>query len=282
MTKFHLIFDIESRATTEAHTRYQMMERFVPKPDGGDSGRRGQRGPSDPLTTPRWCFQEIVTAVAMKCIGHVDGSIEPVEFVTLSKALLDERAIIQGLFDLIASMPANDAELVTFGGAGHDLPLLVVRAMSHGLSLPRGWGWMAFGGHGKVPHLDLLRVTTGGLKIKPLHMAELAALMDIPAKVTEPAWAAARHIAAENWAKVEEMCESDVATLSLLFASWRGLLDAGCAVDTAHDRICRKIEELRPDRGYTPAFTAKRLAMFRRKQAAAELKLQSCGGSYAG
>jgi hypothetical protein len=219
MTKFHMIFDIESRATTEDHIGYQMMEHFVPEPGGGNSSRRGQCEEADPSITPRWCFQEIVTAVAMRCVAHADGSFEPIEFVTLSQPRLDERAIIQSLFDLIASMPADDAELVTFGGANHDVPLLVVRAMSHGLALPRGWAWMAFGGHGKGPHLDLLRVITGGFKLKLLHMAELAAVMDIPAKVTQPAWAVKCFIAAGDWVKVEEMCECDVATTALLFAS---------------------------------------------------------------
>lgn len=280
MTKFHLIFDIESRATTEAHQRYQAMERYVPKPGTADSGRRGQRRDADPLTVPRWPFQEIVTAVAMKCIEHADGGIEPIEFVTLSMPDLDERAIIQGLFALIASMPAEKSELVTFGGAHHDLPLLAVRAMRHGLTLPKGWGWMAFGSQGKVPHLDLLRVMTGGFKLKAVHMAELAAVFDVPAKVSDAAWSAARHIDAGRWNTVQSMAECDVATTAMLFASWRTLLDDRCPVDTAHDRICRKVEELRPGRDYVYAFTNKREQLFRRQIAAAEFKLQSCGGAY--
>lgn len=281
MAKFHLIFDIESRATTDAHQRYQAMERYVPKPGTADSGRRGQRRESDPLTTPRWPFQEIVTVVAMKCIEHCDAGIEPVEFVTLSMPELDERAIIEGLLNLIASLPINDSELVTFGGANHDLPLLAVRAMRHGLTLPKGWGWLGFGSQGKVPHLDLLRVMTGGFKLKAVHMAELAAVFDIPAKVSDAAWSAARHINAGRWEMVASMAECDVATTCLIYASWRNLLDGRCPVDTVHDRICRKVEELRPGRDYTYAFTAKRQQLFRRQIAAAEIKLQSVGGTYA-
>lgn len=282
MTKFHLILDIESRVEPTAHVRYQIMERFVPNPEGGDSGRRGQRGADDPLTTPRWPFQEIVTAVAMTCVEHADGNIEPLEMVTLSKPDLGEREIIEGLFAVIAGLPVADSELVTYGGANHDLPLLVVRAMSHGLTLPKGWGWMAFGGHGKVPHIDLLRVITGGFKLKAVHMAELAALIDVPAKVTDAAWSAARHIKDERWATIKCLAECDVITTALLFASWRTLLDGRCPVDTAHDRIYRKVEELRPQRDYTHAFTAKRAALFERQIIAAEGKLETCGGAYAG
>ena len=275
MINVHLIFDIESRATVEAHQRYQMMERFVPTPGAADSGRRGQRGDADPLTTPRWPFSEIVTVAAMKCIEHPDGNVEPVEFTTMSMPEFDERAVIEQLFALIGTIPADTSRIVTFGGANHDLPLLAVRAMIHGLTLPKGWDWMAFSGEGKAAHLDLLRVMTGGFRMKAIHMAEFAAIIDVPAKVSDAAWSAARHIKDGNWDMVQSMAECDVATTALLYASWRTLLDGRCPVDTAHDRICRKIEEFRPYRDYTYAFTAKRKDIFRRKIAAEELKLQS-------
>ena len=80
---------------------------------------------------------------------------------------------------------------------------------------------------------------------------------------------------------VASMCENDVATLALLLASWRTLLDGRCSAAVAHDRICRKIEEMRPHRSYVKAFTAMRARLFRQQIAAAEIKLQSCGGAYA-
>jgi len=141
MTELHPILDIKSRVSIAAHVRYQMMERFVPTPGGGDSKRRGQRGADDLLTTPRLPFQQIVTAVAMTRVEHADGNIEPLERMTLSNPVLDEREIIEGLFAVIASLPVGESELVMFGGANHDMPLLVVRAMSYGLTSPKGWDW---------------------------------------------------------------------------------------------------------------------------------------------
>lgn len=282
MTELHPILDIKSRVSIAAHVRYQMMERFVPTPGGGDSKRRGQRGADDLLTTPRLPFQQIVTAVAMTRVEHADGNIEPLERMTLSNPVLDEREIIEGLFAVIASLPVGESELVMFGGANHDMPLLVVRAMSYGLTSPKGWDWMAFGSQGKVPHLGLLRAVTGAFKLKAIHMVELAGLLDVPAKVSDVAWSTARHIKDERWGTVQTMCECDVITAAQLFATWRTLLDGHCPVDTAHNRICRKVEELRPHRGYTHAFTAKRAALFERRIIAAKAKLETCSGAYAG
>ena len=54
MSKVHLIIDIESSADLAEHRRYQASERYTPRARHKDSGRRGQRGKEDALTTPRW------------------------------------------------------------------------------------------------------------------------------------------------------------------------------------------------------------------------------------
>src|SRR3546814_3005858 len=40
-----------------------------------------------------------------------------------------------------------DAELVTWAGMVHDIPLIMMAAYSHGLTLPRGRRWLSFGGN---------------------------------------------------------------------------------------------------------------------------------------
>jgi hypothetical protein len=67
------------------------------------------------------------------------------------------------------------------GGTNHDIPLLLARSTLHGLPLP-GACETYVSGHAPVNHLDLLRVLMANNKIRSMHMAELAAMHDVPAK----------------------------------------------------------------------------------------------------
>src|SRR3546814_1269692 len=114
---------------------------------------------------------------------HADGNLDIAQFVTLSQPDLDERAMVAGLFQLLQTWP--DAELVTWAGMVHDIPLIMMAAYSHGLTLPRGWRWLSFGGNDPARHLDFASIVTGGFKIKPIHLrseehtSELQSLMRI-------------------------------------------------------------------------------------------------------
>ena len=103
---------------------------------------------------------------------------------------------------------------------------------------------------------------TGGTKLKLVHMSEFAAVLDIPAKLKGRASSVDHHIRAKDWNSVQEMCEVDVITTALLYASWRTLIDGRSPVSTVHDRIYRKMEEFRAGRTYMPIITAKRMQLF--------------------
>jgi hypothetical protein len=257
----YVVLDIESAVTDETgHKRYQAMERYVPTNDEQPS-RRGYKRHEDPLTTPRWPFQTIVTAAAMVLVEHPDGNIDVSRFVTLSQPDHDERVVIAGVLQLLADAPEG-AELVSWAGMLHDVPLLTLGAMRHGLTLPKGWGWLAFGGNDSVRHIDFARTTTGGFKMKPVHMAEILASLDIPAKISVPAFAVARLIYAGQWDAVQEACEGDVISTALLLARWRQLHDPRTDAAAVEDRILRQVIELRDGRGYVAALAARRAASF--------------------
>lgn len=257
----YIFFDIESAVTDETgHRRYQQMERWAPKSDDQPS-RRGYTRAEDPLTTPRWAFQSIVTACAMVLTEHADGNVDVTRLVTLSAPDHDEREIVEGLLQVFADAPA-DADLASWAGSFHDLPLLVCAAMKHGLTLPSGWKWLAFGGDGRQRHVDFARVATANMKMKPIHQSELLAAFDIPAKLSAPAFAVARLIEAGQWDLVQEQCEGDVISTALLLARWRKLHDPRCDADAAEDRILRRVAELRAGRRYVPALEARRAQRF--------------------
>jgi hypothetical protein len=257
----YIVLDIESAVTDETgHRRYQAMERYVPSDDDAPS-RRGYKRSEDPLTTPRWPFQTIVTAAILVLTEHPDGNIDVTRFVTLSQPDHDERAVVAGILQVLAEAPKN-AELVSWAGMLHDVPLLTLGAMRYGLTLPKGWGWLSFGGNDPVRHIDFARTTTGGFKMKPVHMAEILASLDIPAKISVPAFAVARLIYAGEWDAVQEACEGDVISTALLLARWRQLHDPRADAGVVEDRILRRVRELRDGRGYVAALQARRQARF--------------------
>jgi hypothetical protein len=260
-TRSFVIFDIESAVLDlTAHRRYQQMERWVPTADDRPS-RPGYLRGDDPLRTPRWPFQTLTTASVLVAREHIDGGLDVVRFVTYSAPVCDEKAVVAGVLKELADAPEG-ADLCTFGGAMHDIPLLIAAATRHGLTLPRGWAWMAFGGKNAGRHVDLLRIYTGGFAMKPVHQGELLAAFDLPGKLVAKPAAVARLIEAKQWSLVQEICECDVVSELLLLARWRQLLDGRAHAEVVEDRLLRRITEMKPDRGYTAELRARRDARF--------------------
>lgn len=262
-----IVLDIESAVLDDtAHKRYQQMERWVPSDD--KPIRRGYQRSEDPLTCPRWVFQTITTAAMMVLVEDEQGGVDVQRFVTLSAPDHDEREVLAGILQVLAEAPV-DAEICTWMGLAHDIPLLISGCMRHGLTLPRGWGWLAHGGFHKERHLDLARAYTAGMRMKPIHLAEVLAAMDIPGKLTCPPFAVTRLIYAERWDEVEGACEVDVISTALLLARWRKLTDGRAEADAVEDRILRRVIELREGRGYIAALIAHRQLRFGAKFASA-------------
>ena len=258
-----IVLDLESAVLDESgHKRYQSMERWTSSDH--QPSRRGYKRSEDPLTTPRWVFQTITTASLLQLTESDEGGLSVVRFETLSAPELEERGVLAGVLKLLGEAPRG-TEMVTWGGAGHDIPLLGAACMRLGLTLPRDWSWLAFGGRNIRRHVDLQHLITGGLKIKPIHMAEVCAACDIPAKMSVPAFAVARLIMAGEWAKVVEACEGDVISTALLLARWRRLHDGRAEAHAVEDRLVRQVMEHRPERGYVAELKVHRERAFARQ-----------------
>ena len=124
---------------------------------------------------------------------------------------------------------------------------------------------MAWSGEGRVPHVDLARVLTGGAKLKLVHMAEYAAAVGVPCKLAAAPYSVARLAKAGEWSTVEEIVESDVITTGCLTAKWPKTHDRRAEavdIDTVIDRLLRQFAELRPDRRYRSALTGRRARLF--------------------
>jgi len=262
-----IVLDLESAVLDDtAHKRYQAMERWVPSDD--KPIRRGYRRSEDPLSCPRWCFQTITTAALMVLVEDSQGGVDVSRFVTLSAPDHDERAVLAGVLQVLNDAPAN-AEICSWMGVAHDFSLILAGCMRHGLTLPRGWEWLAFGGFHRERHIDLARALTGGMKMKPIHLAEVLAAMDIPGKITAPPFAVTGLIYAGRWDEVQSACEVDVIGTACLLARWRRLNDPRAEADAVEDRILRRVIELRQGREYIPALEAHRQRRFAAKWAKA-------------
>jgi 3'-5' exonuclease len=247
--RHYMIIDIESAVTDPtAHQRYRNMERYVPGP-ADEYVRQGRAAADRELQSPRWPFQTIAAACVMHCIEHDQGGIEPVEMTTWSADRFDERGIVAGVLHALATAP-EATELVSWQGAWADIPHLIRAAAQHGLTLPKGWGWLAFTGEGRVPHIDLARCFSGGAKMKQIHMTEFAAALNIPSKMTLAPYAVAENILAGQHELVAEAVEGDVITTAMLLGSWRRLIDPRGSLFGCHDRIVRRTIEMRPNRSY--------------------------------
>lgn len=275
----YVVLDLESAVIDDAgHRRYQAMERWNGDADEAESRRSYQRH-EDPLKTPRWPFQTIVAVSVMVLFEHCQGNIDVSRFETFAAPSLDERGVMLALYKLLADLPEG-AEVVTWGGGWHDLPLLKIATMRSGLSFPPKCGWMAWSGEGKSNHIDLCRVLTGGSKMKPVHMTEYSASLNIPAKITAPPFAVAGMIQAGDFDGVEEVVEGDVITTSLILARWRKLLDPGARSDVVEDRILRQVEGLKGSRRYIPVLRAHRQMLMQRmmSEAANDVELYQAEG----
>lgn len=256
-----VVLDLESAVIDESgHKRYQRMERWSPTHDA-QSSRRSYSRSEDPCMTPRWVFQTVVTAAVMVLAEQPGGGVEVTAFETFSAPELNERQVIAGVLKVLADAPPQ-AELASWSGASHEAPILVLAACRHGLTLPSRWRWLAYNGGDPNRHVDFARSVTGGLRMKPIHQAEVAAALDIPAKLTAPAFSVAKLIGAGRWAEVRDICEGDVITLAMIAARWRVLSDDRSDPFALEDRILRRVIELRPDRAYTSELQMRRDALF--------------------
>lgn len=260
-----IVFDLETVVTdTRGHQAYLPMERY--KPCAGSRSRRGYAPQDDPLITPRWVFQSIVAASAMLLTQHPEGNLQIESFETWTAETHNEPAIVTALLNLMADVPQG-TRLASWGGAWHDIPMLLRAAQTCGATLPAGWDWLSFGGDGRVAHVDLQRIVTGGSKMKLIHMAEYAAAVGVPAKITERPFAPARLYQEKAWEKLEEVVEGDVITTACLLARWKRLQDGRADIDTVTDRLLRQVAELKPGRGYLRVLAAYRTRHFQARVA---------------
>lgn len=153
---------------------------------------------------------------------------------TLGTPDAPEEEIIQRFFDGIEKYTPN---IVSWNGAGFDLPVLHYRAMIHGIQAPRYWDmgdddrefkWNNYISRYHMRHLDLMDVLAmfSGRANAPLD--QIAQLCGFPGKLGmdgSKVWDAYKNGEIEA---IRNYCETDVANTYLVFLRFqlmRGLLN---------------------------------------------------------
>jgi len=153
---------------------------------------------------------------------------------TLGAPDAPEEEIIQRFFDGIEKYTPN---IVSWNGAGFDLPVLHYRAMIHGIQAPRYWDmgdddrefkWNNYISRYHMRHLDLMDVLAmySGRANAPLD--QIAQLCGFPGKLGmdgSKVWDAFKNGEIEA---IRNYCETDVANTYLVFLRFqlmRGLLN---------------------------------------------------------
>lgn len=187
----YLVADFEYRWDREAFAAYLEAE-----------GR-------DTREEPLWPFHEIVAASWLVLRFHPGDQVPEIDPpVVMAMDSSDERTIVEALFAELAADPF--ACLTTWGGEGKDLAVLRRCAATHDLLLPQQ---MRDGSPHTRTRLDLCRATT--VQARPVHLPELAAAVDIPAKPSPSRWIG-RLVEEGRWPDVRDQVLADVLTTAVL------------------------------------------------------------------
>jgi hypothetical protein len=234
--RFTVVIDAEVRYDHAAHSRYQSAERFLP----GDAALLSlQQQRSDPRVTPRWPCHRIV-ALSWLVMTQCEDGLRPVRLETRGMPEQDEPAALKALFHDVEQL--GDAELVSWGGFNSDLPQILLGAMDAGLRLPRPLvGLLSPWKRGASGHVDLMSEVCGGAN--PVHLAEVAARLDLPAKLTCRPDLVSRLMDYGKWASVKAVCEGDVLTTAAILMRRNHLAGGSASVLEATQRLANFIAE---------------------------------------
>lgn len=176
-----------------------------PEAQGGENTSEG-RGLHKPL------FHQVV-AISVCYLGP-DGGVEQLKALAPGE---DEVVLLRHFWEGLARLAqVSPPRLITFNGRRFDLPVLVQRALLHGVA-PTPYWQGEYRQRYRDNHLDLMDFLSDYGASTPLSQHELASLLGVPGKIGPsgedvlPMWNAGHKD------EIAAYCTLDVATLTLCF-----------------------------------------------------------------
>lgn len=171
---------------------------------------------------------------------------EGIRIFSLGPDPVPEKEIVQRFFD---GIERYSPVLVTWNGAGFDLPLLHYRALKHGVSAPRYWEvgdgdrefrYNNYLGRFHWRHIDLMDVLAGFHNAGRCSLEQAALLLGLPGKLGMSGDRVWSYYLEGRLGEIKGYCETDVLNTYLVYLRFqlmRGALDA--------ERHAQEVELLR-------------------------------------
>lgn len=263
-----VVLDAECRYDHTSHGRYLAAERFVPG-DVADLSPRDRR--TDPRVTPRWPCQQIV-ALSWLVLTDTDDGLRPLRLETRGAPELDEAGIVAAFLADMEQLGA--VRMVTWGGFHKDVPQILLAAVTAGLRLPACLtGLHSPWKRGESGHSDLMTEMSAGANSP--HLAEVAAKLAIPAKLTCRPDQVSRLMDQGKWSAVKAVAEGDVLTTAMILMRWQHLLGGSVSILEATRRLTVFVAEHCGHRPYAADWQRYGEAMVRDAFAAEAAKLET-------
>lgn len=160
---------------------------------------------------------------------------------------LDERDTIGRFFEGIERYTPT---LVSWNGCGFDLPVLHYRALMHGVSAPRYWEngagdqsfrWNNYLSRFHERHTDLMDVLAGYQGRASAPLDEIASLCGFPGKMGMSGAKVWDSIAAGDFQRVRDYCETDVLNTYLVYLRFE--LMRGRYSPEQYQRECARVRD---------------------------------------
>ena len=223
-----LVFDIETVPDVELGRRLHGLDGLSDKHVAEIMfEKRRQESGSDFLR----CHQHRVVA-----ISAVLRSGDRLKVWSLGDEDSSEAELIQRFFDGIDRYVPT---LVSWNGAGFDLPVLHYRALLHGVSAPRYWEtgeddasfrWNNYLNRYHYRHTDLMDVLSGYQARASASLDEVATMLGFPGKMGLGGAQVWERFQAGDISGIRDYCETDVLNTYLVYLRFeliRGRLSAG-------------------------------------------------------
>lgn len=161
------------------------------------------------------------------CISGLWVKDDELKLFSWTQAQFSEQEIIQKFFRVFQKYQNSMPKLVTWNGSQFDLPLLMIRAMIHGLSSPQLWDngeifsqkrYQNYTNRYHHQHIDVMD------NLSLFHQKHFAKLDDI-ARVLGYAgkdknFDGVQAVKQQDWAGIARYCESDVLNTWLIYLRW--------------------------------------------------------------
>ncbi len=197
-------------------------------------------GRSDFLPLP---YHRPVAACTLEAVEEA-GVVHLVDAGSWTDRRGDEPGFLAAMWDRLSG-----ASLVTFHGKGFDLPVLELRSLKHGVSVP-AWSPGRRGG-GVAEHLDVKDLLTGGGASVAAPLDLYAKLVGLPGKEDVAGEDVQSLYSAGAHDRIAAYCMTDVVQTWLLYLRWR-LVEGSLTADGYEDSIASARDAL-------PALFARRL-----------------------